>query len=197
MKKGTNYDVMGDYEQAVEAYLEARPLVERRADPRLTYMLRFNIAAALCHLNRYPEAAELLREVRDQVTERDDRIEMSRVFWLEGRILAGLDRPREARRYLGEARERFAAEEMFYDVALALLEETGLLLGEGRWLEVKALAPELAKLFNSKGVHREALAALQLFQEAVEHETATADLARRVLRFLFLARHDQSLRFEL
>ncbi len=44
--------------------------------------------------------------------------------------------------------------------------------------------------------HREALAALKLFQEAAEREAATADLARRVLRFLFRARHDQGLRFE-
>jgi tetratricopeptide (TPR) repeat protein len=194
--KGTTYDVMGKYEQAVEAFLLARPLVERRADPRLAYMLRFNTAAAFCHLGRFSEAAELLREVRDLVFERNDRIEMSRVIWLEGRILAGLGRPREARRYLAEARERFAAEAMFYDVALALLEETGLLLGEGRVMEVKALTLELAKVFDSKGVHREALAALQIFQEAVEQETATVDLARRVLRFLFRARHDQGLRFE-
>jgi hypothetical protein len=84
---------------------------------------------------------------------------------------------------------------MSYDIALALLEEAALLLDESRTAEVKVLSQELAGVFESKGVHREALAALRLFQEAVEHETATADLARRVLRFLFRARHDQGLRF--
>jgi hypothetical protein len=86
---------------------------------------------------------------------------------------------------------------MSYDVALALLETAAPLLAEGRTAEVKALAPRLSELFKAKGVHREALAALRIFQEAVEQETATADLARRVLRFLFRARHDQGLRFSL
>ena len=42
---------------------------------------------------------------------------------MEGRIQAGLGRPEEALRLLAEARESFEAEGMFYDVALALLEE--------------------------------------------------------------------------
>jgi len=58
---------------------------------------------------------------------------------LEGRILAGLGHSGEARRLLAQARQRFAAETMFYDVALALLEECALLLDEGRTGEVKAL----------------------------------------------------------
>jgi hypothetical protein len=85
---------------------------------------------------------------------------------------------------------------MWYDVVLALLEELCLLFDEGKTAEVKLLAPDLAKVFDSKGVHREALAALQLFREAVDREEATAELARRVLRYLFRARHDQSLGFE-
>jgi hypothetical protein len=84
---------------------------------------------------------------------------------------------------------------MGYDVALALLEEAILLLEEGRSHEVRELARGLAEVFRSNGVHREALAALRLFQEAAELETATADLVRRVLRFLYQARHDQGLRF--
>jgi hypothetical protein len=74
-------------------------------------------------------------------------------------------------------------------------EEAVLLLEEGRTAEVKVLAKELTKVFDSKGVHREALGALKLFKEAAEQEAATAELARRVLSFLFRARHDEGLRF--
>jgi hypothetical protein len=62
---------------------------------------------------------------------------------------------------------------------------------QGRTAEVKLLARELTKVFKSKGVHREALAGLQLFKTAAEREEATAELARRVLGYLFRARHDQ------
>jgi hypothetical protein len=57
------------------------------------------------------------------------------------------------------------------------------------------LTPTLAKVFESQDIHREALAALQLFQDAAEREEATAAFARKVLRFLFRARHDEEVRF--
>jgi tetratricopeptide (TPR) repeat protein len=196
IKKATIYDVMGEYEKAVTTLLEAGPGVERSGDPRLLYMQRFNLAAGYTHLSMYDQAAELLEQVRGLVSERGDEIEANRIVWLEGRLLAGLGRSGEARRLLAQARQRFAAEKMFYDVALALQEEAALLLDEGRTGEVKALTLELTAVFQSKGVHREALAALRLFQEAVEREAATAELARRVLDYLFRARHDQGLRFE-
>ena len=44
-------------------------------------------------------------------------------------------------------------------------------------------------------MHHEARKALDLFREAAEREAATAELARRVLGFLFRARHDPGLRF--
>ena len=95
-----------------------------------------------------------------------------------------------------QARWEFADRGMGFDVTLALLEEAVLLLEAGRAAEVKVLAGELTKVFESKAVHREALGALRLFKEAAEHEAATAELARRVLGYLFRARHDEGLRFE-
>ncbi len=135
-------------------------------------------------------------QVRDLAADLGDEIFLSRITWLEGRIAAGLGWTREARQLLAKARREFHLRKMSYDVALALLEEAVLLLVAGRPAEVKKLVQELSQVFQSKGVHREALAALRLFYEAAEREEATAELARRVLRFLFRARHDQGLRFE-
>jgi tetratricopeptide (TPR) repeat protein len=195
IKKGFTLEVLGEYERAVEALLEAKPLVERQRDERLYDILHLNLALDLCHLGRYGEAQEIGRGVRTRAAERGDELGVLRGVWLEGRIAAGLGRPEEARRRLAQARREFAARGMGYDAALALLEEAVLLLEEGRMAEVRALTPSLAKVFDSKGVHREALAALRLFQETAEHEEVTAELARRVLAYLFRARHDQGLRF--
>jgi tetratricopeptide (TPR) repeat protein len=187
--------VIGDYERAVETLLQAKPLVESQGDPRFLYMLRFNLAVNSCHLGLYEEAAGLVRQVREAAIERGDENELTRVLWLEGRIAAGQGRIPEARSLLAQARREFGRRDMVADAALTLLEESVLLLGDGQTAEVKALAQELAGVLESKGVHREALAALRLFQEAAERETATTELARRVLGFLYRARYDQGLRF--
>lgn len=195
INKGFTYEVMGDYEHAIETLLTAEPYVERRGDPRLRNMLRLNRSNALCHASRHGEAAQLVEKVR-RSPDGLGKLDLARIPWLEGRILAGLGRREEALRKLAEARQSFETEQMDYDVILALLEESGLLLAEGRLAAVKALAPELTEMFESKGVHREALAAVQVFEDAVRQETASAELARRILGFLFRARHDQGLQFK-
>jgi tetratricopeptide (TPR) repeat protein len=195
LQKGYTLEVMGDYERAVETLLRAAPLVLERGDTRLESILSGNLALNYCHLGRFEEAALLASRVRSAALETGDEIEALRMTWAQGRIAAGLGKVEEARSLLAQARREFAVRRMDYDVALALLEESALLLDEGRGGEVKLLARELAALFNAKGVHREALAALRLFQEAAEHEHATAELARSVLQFLFRARHDPDLPF--
>ena len=195
MKKATTHDVMGNHEKAIAALREAEPHVVRRGDARLKGMLRLNLGSNLVHAARYADAAELVEEVRRN-PEGLGKIDLARIPWLEGRIQAGLGSREEALRLLAQARESFEAEGMFYDVVLALLEEGAVLLEENRTQEVKELTRELPKVFASKGVHREALAALTVFQQAVEQEAATAELARRILSFLFRARFDQGLQFE-
>ncbi len=195
LNKGHTLEVMGEYERAVEVLQEARPGVESGGDDRLRASLHHNLALSLTHMGRYREAAELGRDLRRRSVERGDEIWTIRGIWLEGRIAAGLGRREEALRLLAQARTEFDHRNMAYDVALSLLEEAVLLLEEGRTAEVKVLAKELSKVFESKGVHREALGALRLFHEAAEQEAATAELARRVLGYLFRARYDEGLRF--
>jgi tetratricopeptide (TPR) repeat protein len=195
LKKGFTLEVMGDYERAVETLLEAQPGVESSGDDRLRASLHQNLALSLTHLGRYREAAKLGRDLRSRSAERGDKIWAIRGVWLEGRIAAGLGRREEALSFLAQARAEFDRRNMSYDVALALLEEAVLLLEEGRAAEVKGLAKEISKVFESKGIHREALVALKLFKDAAEQEAATAELARRVLGYLFRARYDQGLQF--
>jgi tetratricopeptide (TPR) repeat protein len=196
VKMGFTLEVMGEYERAVEALRRAEPLVERKGDARLMNILRLNLAWDFCHLGRFAEADAIGQRVRAVAAEMGDEILILRGMWLAGRIAAGMGRSEEARELLRQARRGFAARGMGYDVALAVLEEAALLLSEGRTAEVRALTPSLAEVFESRGIHREALAALRLFQEAAEREEATVDLARRVLGYLFRARYDQGLRFE-
>jgi hypothetical protein len=94
-------------------------------------------------------------------------------------------------------RSGFASHGLHYDVALTLLETAAIHLERGELATVQVLAGELAPIFEAKGVHVHAKAALQLFVEAVTRQTATAVLARCLLDYLFRARHDETLQFSL
>ena len=196
INKGTTLHVMGEYEQSIAVLFKAAPLVERQGRPRDRLALVYNLAVNFTLVGRHGKAEELVPQARALAVGLGDTINLIRILWLEGRVAAGKGRTGEALRLLGQARQQFEERGMWYDVTLALLEEAVLLLGEGRAAEVKELAKGLAKVFESKGVHREALASLRLFQEAAEREAATAELARRVLGYLFRARYDRGLRFE-
>ena len=196
INQGFTLEVMGEYERAIETLLEAKALPEVEADPRLRNLLYSNLALDFCHAGRFAEAAEVTQQVRETAAERGDGIGLLLVLCLDGRIAAGLGRTGEALSLLAQARRAFEALEMMYEVAMARLEEAALLLDEGRTAEVKALTRGLLAVFEAREVHPEALAALRLFHEAAGREAATAELARRVLRYLFRARYYLGLRFE-
>lgn len=194
VNKGLTLEAMGEHQQAVETLFMALALMDGEEDSRLRDMLYLNLAVNHYYLGRYRNAEDLLKKAQPNVARRGDQIGLTRILWLQGCIEVGLGRP-EGLKLLAEARERFAAEKMFYDVALCLLEEAVLRLSQGQTAKVKELAQGLTVVFERQGVHREALAALRLFHEATQREQATAESTRDLLRYLFRARHDEGLRF--
>ena len=71
-----------------------------------------------------------------------------------------------------------------------------LYLLQGRTSEVKRLAEEMIPIFQAQDVHREALAALRLFQEAARREEVTTEQVRKLVKYLQEARNDPGRRFE-
>ena len=195
IKKGFTLEIMGDYEGAVKALRQAGVRLNRETEPRLWYKQRAQLAICLTHLGQHGEAASLFEQARPVAMKLGDEIDLIRLTWLEGHIQAGLGHRAAARYHLEQALGKFAEKNMAYDVALAALELSELLLEEGKTAEVKAMTLKLAEAFESEGVHHEARKALELFREAAQQEAATAELARRVLGFLFRARHNPALRF--
>ena len=69
-------------------------------------------------------------------------------------------------------------------------------LEQGRAREVKALARQMAPVFRAQGVPAEVLAALKLFCQAAEEEAVTVEMARRLVEYLYRAKHDPQLQYE-
>lgn len=193
LKKEWVCDQMGDIEGALEALGEATPLVEAAGDPDLLYVLRFNLARNLCHLERYEDAAAMLPEVRDLAVEQAAELKLVRVLWLQSRIWAGQGRLEEAIAGLEQVRANFMDLDLPYDAALASLDLATLLLKESRTAEARELAIAMEGIFKTKGIHRETIAALRLFCEAARQEAATVDLAQSVIAEVEKVRRSQPL----
>jgi transcriptional regulator with XRE-family HTH domain len=196
LNRGFTLEQAGEVEAAAATLRQAAPLVAAAGEPRERFGLQFNLLVTLCHLGRYEDAEAGLPALRQLTLELGNRLDSLRVVWLSGRVAAGLGRRGEARAGFEEVRREFAALGNGYNVALASLELAILGLEEGRTGEVRALAGEMMATFRAQRVHREGLAALALFCQAAEAETATAELARRLLDYLERARRDPELPFE-
>jgi hypothetical protein len=71
-----------------------------------------------------------------------------------------------------------------------------LYLRRGRTAELKRLARLMAPIFDAQDVHREAVAALLLFQKAVAAEQVTTESILRLRTYLHRAQSDPKLRYE-
>lgn len=187
---------MNEPEKSIELLERAETMVRMERDPRLVLCLRHNLLWDLTTVERHEEAARRLPGVSALCRELGNPLDLIRLRWAEGKIAAGLGRTDEAMQILGELRHQFVDRDMAYDAALVTLELTELYARNGRAAEVKELSLQMASIFQSQDVPREALAALLFFQRAAQRERVTAKLAREIATFLQQLRANPDLRFD-
>jgi tetratricopeptide (TPR) repeat protein len=195
LTKSNIHDALGDPESSASALSEAALWIDPIAQPRLAFGVRFNLLVDLCHLERFEEAESRLPEMQALAEQLGEELDLTRVVWLTAKIAVGRGRHQEAREAFEKVQSVFTRRELTFDYALVSLELAVLLLEQGRTTEVKTLADEMLRIFRTQKVEREALAALRLFCDAAQRETATVELARRMVTFLHRAQHDPELRF--
>ncbi len=189
---------LGDIEASTEALQEAFLYVDEEQEPRTALGILCEYLWNLCWQGRAVEGAMRLRQAQALAEKLGQEIDLLRVAYLSGVVAAGTGQAEEAEETFERVRREYASHEpplaLYY--AVVSLELALLLLEQGRTSEVRTLAAEMRWIFSSQGVHREAVAALRIFCEAARRETATVELARKVIRFLHRAQHDPGLKFE-
>jgi hypothetical protein len=142
------------------------------------------------------EAGEVLDENEELYRSFPDPWTQLRVTWLRGDLLAARADEEAAERAYQEALQGFIERGIGYDAALVAMDLALLYLRQGRTSEVKRLAEEMVPIFQAQDVHREALAALRLFQEAARREEITMEQVRKLVKYLQESRKDPGRRFE-
>lgn len=190
------YFYQGAVHRAISTVRKALSLVDPKIDETLYLWARHNLACYLADDGRYDEAWTLLCEDTPRCRVHFAPVDQLRLFWLEGRIAVGRGEREAAERILVETRNRFIEEGVGYGAAMVSLDLALIYAREGRSEELKRLADEIAPVFSAQDVHREALAALLLFQEAARQETLTLTCVKALAVYLRDAKNDPSLRFE-
>jgi len=181
----------GQPEKGIPLLYQALELIDPTQEPRVLLIAQHNLLDDLAEAGRYMEAQRLLIQARPLYRRFDELWMRNRRRWVEGKIARGLGQPEKAEALLVTARAAFQEQDATYDMALISLELAGLYAERGRTAEIKRLAEEMVPIFSSRQIHREALAALALWCQAVQSETAGAELAAQVASAIKRGREEQ------
>jgi len=184
IKKAKILEERGDLEGAIGLLHEAGAVTGDSPTPHLLLCVRHNLVWSLTTAGRHAEAEALLPEARRLATELGNPLDLVRLRWAEGRVEMGLGRRGPAEAAFREVQGEFFERRMGYDAALVSLDLAILYAEEGATAAIKQLAVEILPAFESREVHREAFAALIMFQQAAEEERMTVALARNLAAFL-------------
>lgn len=196
VQKGSVHGAAGELEPAVRWLRKGLGLLDPTRARRLELSARHNLMLYLHESGRDQEAWFLLKASRLEFLEHGGELLNLRLRWLEGKIQQALGQLREAEQALNEARAGFLRQGAGFGAALVCLDLAGLYAARSRTEEMRRLAEEMLPIFRSRDIHREAIAALIVFQQAVRMEKLSSGLLDEIRSFLRLARTDPKLRFE-
>lgn len=185
---------MNDRHEASAASLtQALTLLDRETDGFLYLCAVGTLCLHHCDTGRFVEAETLLAESAGLIAVNSDRWLKLRIRHLRARIAQGLGHSAEAESLYLSTREGYIEQNLAYDAATASLDLATLYLELGQHAELKHTAREIQTIFVAREVHREAFAALLLFERAAAAERVTAETIQGLRRFLERTRSDKRL----
>lgn len=180
---------------ALRTLRQALPLLDPERHLRLFVICLHNIIAGLNELGYSIAARSLLADLEGLHQQLGDEVNLLRFRWLEGTIRRDLGQLPEAEAALLEVQQGFLDLDLPYNAAIVSLHLAEVYLQQSRSYKLRDLATRMFPVFQSRRIHREALASLIVFREAVSLHTADLELIRGVAKFLDRARTNPKLRF--
>jgi tetratricopeptide (TPR) repeat protein len=180
IKKGLFLGYDGQFSRSIRLLRQGLARIDATEEPRLLISAQHNLVGFLNDSGEPDEALDILRKTRRLYQDLGEPSHRARLSWLEGRIIRDLGRLEEAEAALEEARDFFVQHEIGLDAARVLLDLATVHAQRGNAAELKRLGAEMVPIFTSRDLHPEALAALALFQKAVEAERVDRTLLDQI-----------------
>ncbi len=182
--------------KALRAIREILQTAAVKDDPKLFLGTRINLARALVETKDLIAARKVLDQDEPRQALVGEPLAHLRYPWMRGKIAHAERDFAAAREHFTFARDEFISAGAVYDAALVSLDLALTSLQIGHPKVVRQLAEEMLPIFSSQAIHREALAALQMFQEAAQQEVLTEALVRDLRDYLQEARYQPEVRFQ-
>ncbi len=194
VKKGIVFGTSGRTEEAIACLREGVRGIDPRSEPRLVVAAHHNLIVYLIDAGSLSEAVRLLEAIRPLYEEMGDRMNLIRLQWLEGKVAQCSGRLSQAERLLLAVGSSLGELGLGYDAALLALDLAGVYARQGCTEKVRELAAEMLPAFQSREVHREALAALIVFHKAAQMDRVTLGLIQELSDYLRQCRENPGAR---
>jgi len=185
----------GQPDQAIDINEMGRTLIEVRREPDLALKAILNQLWFLVACGRFRDAKRELLRNRAALEKMEGRVSAIKLRWLQGQIFAGLEEWMSAEFALIEVKDGFEKLELGLAAALASLELALVWMRQNRLEETEGLVQDTFQVFRSLKLHREAIGAMQILNEARERKMMTVTLLDSVVKYLHRAQHDPEIPF--
>lgn len=196
IKQGNSMRCQGYPRKAVDVLERGLKLIEPGRDPQLVSIAQQVLLDALADCGEYNRASRLLLQSGLREAFAAEPLNLLKLRWVEGKVLAGLGRVARAEDAFFEVRQGFIQRGQAYDAALVGLDLSAVWLKKGRAAAVRELAEEMYATLDDLGVHTEAARALYFVREACRCEAVSVSMIERVRTFLERLPWQAGLRFE-
>jgi len=182
--------------ESVEILRRAVHLLDPARDSMLAAVAQHNLAFALVDAGELREASEILIKGNLRQIFANDPLNLLRVRWLEGKLLAGRGRYANAERVLTEVRDGFRAQGLEYVAAVAGVDLAKVFLDQKKHRALHSTALDLLERAKRKKLDGSAQLALLTFEVMCDKKIAEKRHARFLQRFIQEAELHPGLHFE-
>lgn len=196
IQKGRVHGRAHELEVAIQWLRKGLALIDPARERCLDLSARHSLMLYLHESGRPREARFLLKASAREFLRHGSPSLILRLRWLEGKIYHALGFLAEAEKVMTEARQGFIGLGAGFSAAAVSLDLAGVYAIQGRAAEIRSLAAEMLSIFRSRGLRREAIAALIALQQAARMETVNTNLLAEIRSCLDQVRQDPKLVFE-
>jgi len=155
-------------ERAILHLRRAVVLINASREPRLELCAQHDLAHFLSDAGRPEEALALLDRTRPLYKQFPDDFTQLRLHWLEGRIARALGHLDEAAHIFRQVWGGFRERDRHYDLVMASIDLAETYVAQGSHETAAALAADVYAVMGTWGLHRHALTAWLMLENALE-----------------------------